>query len=235
MSKKYWTIQQLTAPGTARAADVYIYGDIVSWAWTEYGEQSAHTFAEEIKALDVDIIRVHIDSCGGNINEAWGIYNTLREHPARIETYADGFVASAALYPYLAGDVRYTSSLAAFYLHNAWTSAEGYAEELRKAADEVEALTAVGIAAFTERAGMDAETVKQLMDAETWLTPDQAIEYGIATAKTEETATGATQSARAAIMQRVFNKPGAPAQQTEKPKEKPQQSNMHALSGFFNI
>ena len=199
--KRFWAIQQL--PGS-KIADVYIFGDITEWAWPEYGEQSAYTIKEELKALDADEIRVHIDSSGGSVKEGWGIYNTLMEHPARIVTYADGFVASAALYPFLAGDERHASELSAFYMHKASGRASGYASELRKAADEIDFITNIGMNAFLSRAGMKKETVEELMEKETWLTPGQAISYGIATDIIGEgEQPGMMQSVRREIMQKV--------------------------------
>ena len=96
-------------------------------------------------------------------------------------------------------------------------SAEGYAKDLRAAADEADFMTDVGINAFVERAGMDADTVRQLMEAETWLTPAQALEYGLATAITADQSAPVVQTAKRGIIQRVFSE--APKQ--EKPREEP--------------
>ena len=168
---RYFAIQQ-----AERTADVYIFGDIVPFAWFD-GDVSAHSIVQQIQELDVDTIRVHIDSYGGAVSEGWAIYNALREHPAKIVTYGDGFVASAALYPFMAGDERYASNLSAYFFHQVMTGASGYASDLRAAADEADVLTQIGMAAFTERAGMAEEEVRQLMENETWLSPQQALEW----------------------------------------------------------
>ena len=105
---RYFAIQQ-----AERTADIYIFGDIVPFAFFE-GDVSAHSIVQQIQELDVDTIRVHIDSYGGAVSEGWAIYNALREHPAKIVTFGDGFVASAALYPFMAGDERYASNLSAY-------------------------------------------------------------------------------------------------------------------------
>ena len=135
------------------------------------GDVSANSLEKQIKDLDVDEIRVHIDSYGGAVSEGWAIYNALRQHPAKVITYGDGFVASAALYPFLAGDERIASNLSAYYLHQVMVSAEGYADELRAAANEAEMMTEIGINAFVERTKMAADDVRALMEAETWLSP----------------------------------------------------------------
>ena len=227
-NKQFFAIQQLD-----RGADIYIFGDIVSYPWTEQGEASGMSIVNQIKNLDVDEIRVHIDSYGGSVSEGWAIYNALRQHPAKIVAYGDGFVASAALFPFLAGDERIASSLSAYYFHQVMVSASGYADDLRAAADEAEKMTEIGINAFVERTGMDADEVRQLMQAETWLTPAQALDYGLATSITSDGALPIAQDAKRAVMQRVLNPPEEKTETKpeEKPKEEPgEKTLMQALA-----
>lgn len=219
-NRKFYAIQQLD-----RGADIYIFGDIVSYPWTEHGEASGMSIVNQIKNLDVDEIRVHIDSYGGSVSEGWAIYNALRQHPAKIVAYGDGFVASAALFPFLAGDERIASSLSAYYFHQVMVAASGYASDLRAAADEAEKMTEIGIQAFVERTGMTADEVRVLMESETWLAPQEALEKGIASKieTADESALPYAQDARRSILQKVFA-----AQTEEKPEEKP--SLMQALA-----
>lgn len=198
--KNFFAVQQAD-----RAADIYIFGDIVPLAWFD-GDVSANSLEKQIKDLDVDEIRVHIDSYGGAVSEGWAIYNALRQHPAKVITYGDGFVASAALYPFLAGDERIASNLSAYYLHQVMVSAEGYADELRAAANEAEMMTEIGINAFVERTKMAADDVRELMEAETWLSPSEALEQGIATSIVADTAMPVAQAAKKDILQCVLRK-----------------------------
>lgn len=218
---QYFAIQQAD-----RTADIYIFGDIVPFAYFE-GDVSAHSIVQQIKDLDADTIRVHIDSYGGAVSEGWAIYNALREHPAKIITYGDGFVASAALYPFMAGDERYASTLSAYFFHQVMTGAQGYAKDLRAAADEADVLTTIGMGAFTERAGMTEEEVRQLMENETWLSPQQALEYGVATAIVSDPAPRLQQGVKKMLMQKVTGlqmqeTPPAPAPKTLPNEPKPQ-------------
>ena len=213
---RYFAIQQ-----AERTADIYIFGDIVPFAFFE-GDVSAHSIVQQIQALDVDTIRVHIDSYGGAVSEGWAIYNALREHPAKIVTYGDGFVASAALYPFLAGDERYASNLSAYFFHQVITGASGYASDLRAAADEADVLTEIGMAAFTERAGMSEDTVRQLMENETWLSPQQALVHGVATAIVSDATPKLQQNVKKMILQQFTGQseqpPAAPAPKNPEPK-----------------
>ena len=198
---RYFAIQQ-----AERTADIYIFGDIVPFAFFE-GDVSAHSIVQQIQALDVDTIRVHVDSYGGAVSEGWAIYNALKDHPAKIVTYGDGFVASAALYPFMAGDERYASTLSAYFFHQVMTGACGYASDLRAAADEADVLTQIGMAAFTERTTMTEDDVRQLMENETWLTPQQALEWGVATAMVADPAPRLQQGVKKMLMQKVTGQP----------------------------
>lgn len=209
--------------------EIYIFGDVVDEQWWS-DETSPKSVVDAIKGLDTQEISVYIDSYGGSVAAGWGIYNALRQHPAKVKTYGVGFVASAALYPFLAGDERYASTLSAYYMHEAWTSASGYADELRRAADQIESLTDVGVNAFVERAGMERDKVLELMHEETWLTPEEALELGIATAITQESGSGPAQSARREIMQRLTQ----PREEEKTPTPKPGKSIMEMLAGVFN-
>lgn len=232
MSKKFFAIQQ-----AEREADIYIFGDIVKGAFWD-DEVSAHSLLQEIKDLDVDVINVHIDSYGGSVSEGWAIYNTLKNHPAKIKTYGDGFVASAALFPFMAGEERYASTLSAYYFHRVVIGVTGYSETLRAAADEADMMTDIGINAFTENTNLSAEEIKELMTAETWLAPSDALEKGIATAVVADKSQNYTQSIKRELIQQVLKKEIPPA--SKPPEEKRQEEQKkdtipHIMQMWGNI
>lgn len=226
---KFYAIQQAD-----REAHVYIFGDITSWRW-DPSDTSAWSLTQEIKDLDVDVIHVHVDSYGGEVAEGWAIYNTLRQHKAKIVTYADGFVASAAIYPFMAGDQRIANSVAAFYFHQAMVGAYGNADQLRSAADDVEKLNDLGLNAFGDL-GIDTDKILQIERDETWLTPEEALELGIATeirARSGESKR-ASQSIRGMIVQAVTAKRQAPAEIEGAPAVTPEQNTpVNHLAGFL--
>ena len=185
-------------------ADLYIFGDICSWAWPEYGEQSGVTIVNQLKALNAKTINVHINSYGGDVAEGLAIYNTLREHAAEIVTICDGFACSAASVVFMAGDRRVMSPASLLMIHNAWTIAMGNAAELRKTADDIETITQASVNAYKQHAKISEAEIKELMDAETWILPEQAVEYGFATEIDEEDpAETVQQSAFSLIVQRL--------------------------------
>lgn len=200
--KPYFTMQV-----NDQRADIYIFGDIVDDRWYS-SETSAYSLAWQLQNLDPSVseINIHIDCYGGSVAAGWGIYNTLRQHQgAKIRTYADGFVASAAIYPFLAGSERIASSTSAFYFHPAMSEARGYAEDLRKAADEAESITEIGLNAFVDSAGVSMDRARQLIDSKTWYTPAQMLDMGIATAVTGRSMIpGLQQSVREMVVKQLI-------------------------------
>ena len=115
------------------------------------------------------------------------------------------------------------------------TGASGYAKDLYAAAAEAELLTEIGTKAFTERAGMTEEDVRELMAAETWLTPEQALERGIATAIVADESPKYQQSAKRAFIQKMISTPAQTPLEPKKPPEKTAKEKlMQALSGLVN-
>ena len=179
MSKTPTKYYQLVNNDTS--ADLYIFGDICAWAWPELGEQSGVTIVNQLKELDVDTINVHINSYGGDVAEGLAIYNVLREHKAKIVTICDGFACSAASVVFMAGDRRVMQPASLLMIHNAWTVAMGNAAQLRKTADDIETITQASVEAYKKVATISEDEIKALMDAETWILPKDAVEYGFAT------------------------------------------------------
>lgn len=175
--KKYF---QLVTEGDT--ADLDIYGDIASWSWSG-GNISAANLSRQLEELgDVSQINVHINSYGGEVAEGLAIYNALRRHKAKVVTTCDGFACSIASVIFMAGDERLMSKASLLMIHNAWTSAYGVnANDLRKLAEDMDAITARSKAAYLDRVSIGEDELSALMDAESWISPDEAVEMGFAT------------------------------------------------------
>ena len=80
----------------------------------------------------------------------------------------------------------------------------GNADQLRKAAEDIEVITQATVEVFKERSNISEDEIKALMDAETWILPATAVEYGFATEIAEpETDNEAQQSAFGAIIRKL--------------------------------
>lgn len=217
MPKPYFQLQQ-----SGQSADIYLFGDIVDDAYWG-SETSPYSLVNQLNSLapDVTEIALHIDCYGGSVSAGWGIYNVLRQKQGvTVRTYADGFVASAAIYPFLAGKERFANSVSAFYFHPVLSGAYGYAYDLRAEADAIDKLTEIGMQALVDVTGMSQEDAKNLIESKAWYSPQQMLDMGIATAVTGKSdAAGAQQSARTAVIRQLLAKSAAPAAPPVKPEQ----------------
>ena len=162
------------------STDLYIYGDITSQPYFE-GEISASTIIEELNNIDSDELNVYISSYGGECKEGLAIYSALKRHKAKVTTYCDGFACSIASVIFMAGDERIMDKGSLLMIHNAWSSMQGNAEELRKQADTLDIITQSSINAYMEHLNISEKELKKLLDEETWLDCYKSLEMGFAT------------------------------------------------------
>lgn len=176
-SKRYYTMAY--EPGDA-TAEIYIFGDITSWEWLD-SDVSSYSLVKQIRDLPESVsITVHINSNGGEVKEGLGIYNALKGR--NVTTICDGFAASAASVIFCAGKTRIMQPASLLFIHQALVATVGNADELEKEAQDLRKITESVTNAYKE-AGvtLDDDKLMELMKAETWLTPDEAITYGFAT------------------------------------------------------
>ena len=179
--KRLWDLRQSANPGTL---ELYIYGDVESdgedW-WTGQtirSETSAGHFRDELaKYPDAHDIHVYINSHGGSVFEGTAIYNQLRRHPAQVTVHIDGFACSIASVIAMAGDRVIMPRNAMMMIHNAYLYAVGNSAELRKAADDLDAINRGNWQAYLQKSGgkLSEEELCRMLDAETWLTAEDYV------------------------------------------------------------
>lgn len=130
---------------------------------------------------DIEEIEVHISSYGGDVSEGLAIYNSLKNHKAKVITVNDGFACSIASVVFCAGDERKMNEASLFMIHNAWSFACGNAGDMRKAADDLDKITEASERIYEKTSNLSLEKIKEYMDKETWFSPDECLEYGFAT------------------------------------------------------
>ena len=100
-----------------------------------------------------DTVNLYINSVGGSVKEALGIYSTLRRCPATVVAYIDGYAASAASVIAMAADKIIMPRNTCMMVHNAAGPAYGNATQLRKAADDLEVINLAAIQSYMNKAG----------------------------------------------------------------------------------
>ena len=180
--KKYYS---LVKNKKKREAELMIFGDITSFPYNEQ-DVSSYNLSKQLQQLtDVDTINVRINSYGGEVAEGLAIYNSLKNHSAKVKTYCDGFACSIASVIFMAGDERIMSNASLLMIHNAWSLVMGNANELRKQADDLDKITQASINAYMNHVSISEKELKELLDKETWLDGNEALEKGFATKVTE--------------------------------------------------
>lgn len=161
-------------------ATLHIFGDIVDDVYDD--GVCALSIAYELEQLgDVDSIDVYINSYGGAVAQGFSIYNLLKSHPAKVRTICNGFACSIASVIFLAGDERIMQGASLLMIHNPFCMTMGNASELRKTADDLDKMAQVSIDLYCQTTGLDEQTIKDMMDKETWLSASDALELGFAT------------------------------------------------------
>ncbi|KWE65017.1 peptidase S14 [Burkholderia ubonensis] len=172
--KRWWDIRAQASADGGKVVEIRIYGDIGFWG------TDADLFAsklDEVAATATSIV-VAINSMGGDVFDAFTIYNALRRHAGKVTGRVDGVAASAASLILMACDTIVMPSNAMLMIHNPHTVAAGEAEDFRRLADLLDSTGANILAAYVQRSGLSDDDVRAMMNAETWLTASQAKEQG---------------------------------------------------------
>lgn len=162
--------------GGKREVEVEIYDEI-----SNYWGVAPKEFSAQLKeAGDVDLIRVAINSPGGSITAGYAIFNMLRHHPARVETRIDGLAASMASVIAMAGDSIKMASNAMMFVHNPQGVSVGDADGMRKTADILDKFRDTIVNTYADQVGdkLTREGLIALLNDETWMTAEEALEYG---------------------------------------------------------
>lgn len=140
--------------------------------------ESAKMLAANIAKAGKLPLTIAIHSPGGNTTDGFMLANAITRYPGYVTARIDGIAASMATVVACAARRVVMASNAWFMIHNPWGMAGGDAEEFRKNADLLERTQAQMISAYAKKSGLGDEEIRAMMDAETWMTADEAKEKG---------------------------------------------------------
>ncbi len=127
------------------------------------------------QATDITVL---INSGGGSVFSASEIYTALKSFSGNVKVEIVGIAASAASVIAMAGTVVEMSPTAQLMIHNASTSAAGDYQVMDQTSDFLQNVNKSIMNAYTAKTGKDETYLKTMMDNETWMTAQQAIEHG---------------------------------------------------------
>lgn len=192
---------EVKAMATGRVFEFYITDDVEPdgqrFNWDTYSWErvesttSQRYFVDNLKdTKEGDTVNLYINSMGGSVKEALGIYNALRRCPATVVAYIDGFAASAASVIAMAAEKVVMPRNTTMMVHNAAWAVYGNSKDLRKSADDLDIINAAMLNSYIVKAGdkLTREKLEELTDGETWLSAEECIRYGLADEYAEQDA-----------------------------------------------
>ena len=160
--------------------DIYIYG--VIGPRSDDPDYIDATFIRELlDRAGSQPVTVRLNSPGGSVSEGVAIYNLLRRHRSKISTVVDSLAASIASVIFLAGEKRVMANGTDVMVHSPWTITVGDKIEHRKSIGALEVTEESLLDIYADRTKQMKGQLRQWLEAETWMSPKQAVENGFAT------------------------------------------------------
>ena len=181
--KKFWKWKNKAVTNqdnqeTVTERTLFLNGTIAEESWFD-DDVTPQLFKDELNAGSGDIT-VWINSPGGDCVAAAQIYNMLMDYKGNVTVKIDGIAASAASVIAMAGTKVCVSPVSMMMIHNPATIAFGDSAEMQKAIDMLGEVKESIINAYEIKTGMSRAKLSRLMDAETWMNANKAVELGFA-------------------------------------------------------
>lgn len=180
--KKFWKWKNQTQPNGTEVASEHqervleLYGTIAEESWFD-DDITPRMFKEELTSGDGPIT-VWINSPGGDCIAASQIYSMLMDYKGDITVKIDGLAASAASVIAMAGTKVLMAPTSMMMIHNPMTMAFGDHADMQKAIEMLGEVKESIINAYEIKTGQSRAKLSHLMDAETWMNANKAIELG---------------------------------------------------------
>lgn len=147
---------------------------------------NAKEFVDTLQKINTSRIELHINSPGGDVFAGYTIYNALtawsRAVPGRsIAVIVDGLAASIASVIAMAGDSIAMPEASLLMIHNPWCMTVGDAAEHRKSAEQLDTIAEQLANVYASRTGLTAAECREMMNAETYISAEDALRMGFAT------------------------------------------------------
>lgn len=177
VADKSWYTLQASGEAEQRNIEIFVYGEIGAWGVT------ANQFVQDLRAMDdgVSPVIVAFNSIGGDLFDGLAIHNALSRLGERCTGRIDALAASAASVAVCGAHRVVIASNAMLMIHNPYTFTGGDAEDFRRVADVLDQTLEAIIAAYKSKApDIDDAELRRMVNAETWLTANEAVALGLA-------------------------------------------------------
>jgi ATP-dependent protease ClpP protease subunit len=177
VADKSWYTFQASGEAELQTIEVFVYGEIGTWG------VSANQFVQDLRAMDdgASPVIVAFNSIGGDLFDGLAIHNALSRLGERCTGRIDALAASAASVAVCGAHRVVIAANAMLMIHNPYTFTGGDAEDFRRVADVLDQTLEAIIAAYKSKApDIDEAELRRMVNAETWLTANEAVALGLA-------------------------------------------------------
>jgi ATP-dependent Clp protease, protease subunit len=126
-------------------------------------------------------VTVNLNSPGGDAFEGVALYNTLKSFGKPVNINVVGLAASAASIVAMAGDTVCMNTGTQMMIHGAMALCAGFAADMRKMADTLDQVSGSIADIYVAETGNSKRKITEMMNAETWMSAEEAVENGFAT------------------------------------------------------
>ncbi|MCU0082174.1 head maturation protease, ClpP-related [Streptococcus danieliae] len=125
-------------------------------------------------------VLIEINSGGGEVFAGSEIFTKLKAYEGKVTAHVVGLAASAASVVLMGADEIEISPTAQIMIHNAWSYAIGDSKDMLHEAEILEGINQSIMNAYTMKTARSKEELQELMEAETWMGAERAVELGFA-------------------------------------------------------
>lgn len=205
---KFWNfIKNEATDTTPESIELRIQGIIVNnddawiYEWLDMDCANPNTFREELNNYKGKDITVWVDSDGGDVFAAAGIYDALKEHDGKITMKITKAISAASVIA-MAADEVLMSPVGIMMIHNPLSAIRGYASDMRKQADVLDVVKETIMNAYTNKSNKTQDEISAMMDDETYMSANVAVKEGFADGILHQENTSAPEN----IMNFAFNR-----------------------------
>ena len=154
-----------------------ISGAIGQGGWF-YDATSASDVRRALDGVTAATIRIKLNSGGGDAFDGIEIYNYLKDHSAHVTVEVTALAASAASIIAMGADEIIMRTGSNLMIHEAATFAYGTKSDIQKTMNALETIDESIVSIYKQRTGLSSEEIRNMIEAETWLTAEEALEKG---------------------------------------------------------
>lgn len=146
-----------------------------------YGNATVEEFTKrlaELKAEGCTRLEIVLNSMGGNLFEASGVYDLIKGCGMEVTAKIYGMAASAATLIACAAARVLVSENSRYMVHRARGCAMGTVEEIESYVGDLKSAEDQIVGIYAARTGKRAEAIMEILNAETWMNAETAVKEG---------------------------------------------------------